>query len=83
MLKQKFCYIQFRNVVVYLRMSSENQSKSSPDQQLRSIRKCIKDAGLPWRIVKVYRDDAISGKTARNRPQFMQMLRDIKSGAVS
>ena len=82
MLKQKFDYTLFRNVIVYLRMSSENQSKSSPDQQLRSIRKRIKDAGLSWRIVKVYRDDAISGKTAHNRPQFLQMLRDIKSGAV-
>lgn len=83
MLKLKFDYWQRRDVVVYLRMSSVNQSKSSPDQQLRSIQKCIKDAGLPWRIVKVYRDDAISGKTARNRPDFMRMLRDIKSGVVS
>lgn len=83
MLTRKFDYSQQRNVVVYLRMSSENQSKSSPDQQLRSIRKHIKDAKLPWNIVNTYRDDAKSGKTVRHRDGFKQMLLDIKTGAVA
>jgi DNA invertase Pin-like site-specific DNA recombinase len=83
MLKSKFVRSEQRDVVVYLRMSSENQSRSSPDQQLRSIEKRVKDADLPWKIVKIYRDDAKSGKTVRHRDGFSEMLREIKTGAVS
>ncbi|MCC9598923.1 recombinase family protein [Stieleria sp. JC731] len=83
MLRKKFDYSKSRNVVVYLRMSSENQSKTSPEQQLRAINQRIAARGLPWKIAKVYRDDAVSGKTTLQRPGFQQMIRDIKTGAVA
>ncbi|EMI44888.1 Resolvase domain protein [Rhodopirellula sp. SWK7] len=82
MLRKKFDFTIVRDVVIYGRMSSDNQSKSSPAQQERAIRKLIKSRGLPWRVVKVYVDEAKSGKTAQHRPGFQQMLRDIKSGVV-
>ena len=43
----------------------------------------IKSRGLPLWVVKVYRDEAKSGKTARHRDGFQQMLRDIKTGVRS
>ncbi len=82
MLRKKFDFQILRDVIVYLRMSSDNQSKTSPAQQERAIRKLIKSRGLPWRVVKVYRDEAKSGKTAQHRDGFQQMLRDIKTGVV-
>ena len=82
MLRKKFDFQIPRDVIIYLRMSSDNQSKTSPAQQERAIRKLIKSRGLPWRVVKVYKDEAKSGKTAQHRDGFQQMLRDIKTGIV-
>ncbi len=82
MLRKKFDFQVLRDVVFYGRMSSDDQSQTSPAQQERAVRKLIKSRGLPWRVVKVYKDDAISGKTALHRNGFQQMLRDIKTGVV-
>ena len=69
-------------VVVYLRMSSDKQNPRSPDQQLAEIRRRLKALGYNWRIVKVYRDDAITGRLLRKRDAYQEMMRDIKSRAV-
>ncbi|QGJ68594.1 Recombinase domain-containing protein [Planctomycetales bacterium 10988] len=68
--------------VLYLRMSSDLQNKRSPVQQEAEIRQRIKSLGYDWRIVKVYRDDAKSGRLLRNRLGYQRMLREIKSGKV-
>lgn len=68
--------------VLYLRMSSDLQNKRSPDQQEDTIRQCMAKRGLNWKAVKVYRDEAKSGRLTRNRPQYQQMLRDIQSGTL-
>lgn len=70
-------------VVVYLRMSSKKQNERSPDQQLDEIKRRLKKLGYNWVIVKVYRDDAKSGRLFRKRPQFQQMLHDLQTGTVT
>lgn len=82
MLRKRFDFQIPRDVIIYLRMSSDNQSKTSPAQQERAIRQLIKSRGLPWRIVKAYKDEAKSGKTAQHRDGFQEMLRDIKTGVI-
>src|SRR3954470_5337852 len=67
-------------VVVYLRMSSEKQNKRSPDQQLAEIKRRLDRLGYRWVIVKVYRDDAKSGRLFLGRPQFQRMLQDLRTG---
>ncbi len=70
-------------VVVYLRMSSDQQNKRSPEQQLAEINRCLKTLRYPWSIIKVYRDDAKSGRFLRTRREYQQMMQDIKTGAVN
>ncbi|WP_437193238.1 recombinase family protein [Planctomicrobium sp. SH527] len=68
------------SVVVYLRMSSDRQNPRSPDQQLSEIKRILNQQKRPWKIQGVYRDDAISGRYVRRRPEFQRMLKDIKAG---
>ncbi|MCA9116750.1 MAG: recombinase family protein [Planctomycetaceae bacterium] len=70
-------------VAIYLRMSSDKQNRRSPEQQEEEIRRRLSAMGLSWTIVKVYRDDALSGKYQRNRPQYRRMLADIESGQLN
>ena len=67
--------------VIYGRMSSDMQNPGSPDQQEREIRKKVNQLNVPWNIVKVYSDSAISGRT-HDRPGLQRMLADLKSGRV-
>lgn len=82
MLKRTFNFHLPHRCVVYLRMSSEGQNKRSPDQQLAEIKERLKRLGYPWEIVKVYRDNALTGRRKRNRPEYQRMLKDIKLGKV-
>lgn len=67
--------------VMYLRMSSSMQNSRSPAQQEEEIRQKIRQLNLPWTVVKIYTDSAISGRT-HDRPAFKQMMADLKSGRV-
>lgn len=82
MLKRIFDPCRFYRVVIYVRMSSDKQNPRSPDQQVQEIERRLKALGYQWVIVKVYRDDAISGRYIRKRTAYQQMLRDLKTGTV-
>ncbi len=69
------------NAYGYCRFSSSHQNETSIEGQKNAIKIYARDFG--FNIVGWYVDRAISGKTAERRPQFMQMMQDIKSGAVS
>ena len=69
-------------VVLYLRMSSDKQNPRSPQQQIDEIKRRLHALGYRWVIVKIYRDDAISGKFLRKRKGYQEMLRELKTGAV-
>ena len=64
--------------IVYLRMSSDKQNPRSPEQQLATIEETLKRLGFNWKIIVVYRDDAISGKYTRRRPGYQKMIRELK-----
>ena len=83
MLKRTFDPKLIYRVVVYLRMSTEMQNERSPQQQLREIRRQLKSLGYSWVIVKVYRDDAKSGRILRKREGYQKMMRELKSGIVA
>lgn len=68
--------------VGYLRMSSDQQNPRSPEQQLETIQETLARKKLPWKIVKIYRDDSITGRFSSRRPGYKSMLQDLKSGRV-
>ena len=82
MLKRVFDPKLVYRVIVYLRVSSDQQNKRSPEQQLEEIQRRLKSLGYKWMIVKTYRDDAQSGRFLRKRRGYQKMLQEIKTGVV-
>jgi len=61
----------------YARYSSDNQQHESIEAQSQAIRKyCLENN---YDLVKIYADEAISGKTDQ-RAEFLQMIHDAKAG---
>lgn len=67
-------------IVIYLRVSSHGQNPRSLDQQLAMIRAEIHRLGYPWVEVRIFRDEAVSGRLVTRRPGLMEMLDLIRSG---
>lgn len=66
--------------VIYARYSSHNQKEESIEQQ---IEECTNFAALnSIKIVRVYADKAISGRTDK-RPQFQHLMRDAEKREFS
>lgn len=65
------------NVVAYARFSSENQRAESILAQVRAIEEYCKRNG--YRLIKIYKDKAISGTSTEDREQFLQMIDDSKN----
>jgi site-specific DNA recombinase len=82
MLKRQFDPKMPHRSVMYLRMSGDTQNPRSPDQQIQEIERRLKALGYTWSKVKLYRDDAISGRYLRKRPAYQRMLRELKTGTV-
>lgn len=57
MLPRNFDIEQPIDVVLYLRMSSDQQNPNSPAQQRKRIERIIESRNLPLRIVAIYQDD--------------------------
>jgi DNA invertase Pin-like site-specific DNA recombinase len=62
--------------VGYLRRSTDRQEQSLGDQQT-AIERYARDHGLE--IVRLYKDDAISGTSTNGRVAFLQLLEDAQS----
>ncbi len=67
-----------KNAVIYARFSSSNQREESIEGQVRECELRARADG--YTIVKVYRDDAVSGTSVDKRDSFLQMIEDAKSG---
>ncbi len=63
----------------YGRMSDPKQSADSPEQQFASIDRMVRGKAYPWRHVRDFRDDYISGRLMMQRPGFQEMLRVIRT----
>lgn len=66
-----------KNAVIYARFSSSRQREESIEGQVRECRYFAEHEG--YKILKVYADHAISGRTDE-RPQFQQMIEDSHKG---
>ncbi len=63
--------------------STRKQNLRSPDQQFDTIEHVRQRLGYSqWQHVATYRDDGISGRLVRQRPEFMRMLEDIRTERV-
>lgn len=82
MLKRHFDPKRSYRAVLYVRMSSDRQNPRSPDQQVDEIKRRLKAAGYRWPIVKIYRDDGVSGRYLRKRVDYQKMLSELKTGTV-
>lgn len=58
----------------YIRVSTEEQDEYSPDSQLKLAREYASKQGYWIPDEYVYFDDGISGKTAKKRPSFNNMI---------
>lgn len=64
--------------VEYARYSSDNQRGESIDAQVRAMDEFAVKNNI--KIIKVYKDEAISGKYADDRKDFLQIINDSKFG---
>src|SRR5574344_1883310 len=66
-------------VAIYTRVSTTDQAREghSLEEQEKRLRASCEAQG--YTIYKVYTDAGISGKSAENRPEYQQMLKDMKS----
>ena len=69
-------------VCAYCRVSTDLEAQeSSYESQLQFYTKYISD-NPNWVFSGIYADKGISGKSAKNRPQFMQMIQDCEHGKI-
>jgi len=67
------------NVVLYLRMSTDKQDTSIPQQRDALRRHAERNA---YKIVGEYRDEGISGDATHKRKGFQKMLADAANGGI-
>ncbi|NME35604.1 MULTISPECIES: recombinase family protein [Fusobacterium] len=65
-----------KKAVAYCRFSSDNQRTESILAQVRAIEDYCKKEGFT--LVKIYKDEAISGTSTDDREQFLEMIADSK-----
>lgn len=68
---------------IYIRVSTEDQVREgfSLGEQKEKLEALCKYKG--YEIYKVYKDAGISAKDMTHRPQFQQMIEDMKSGKIN
>ncbi len=62
----------------YIRVSTEDQVEYSPDAQLRAMKKYCSDNDLLLPKEFVFIDEGISGRSAKKRPAFQNMIKTAK-----
>ena len=67
-----------KKAVAYVRFSSDNQREESIDAQVRAITENCQNNNIE--LTKIYADEAISGRSVKEREQFLEMISDSKIG---
>lgn len=62
----------------YIRVSTDDQIEYSPDSQLKLLREFAKKNDYILPDEYIFQDDGISGRKAKNRPEFMRMIATAK-----
>ena len=69
-------------VGIWLRVSTEDQVKGeSPEHHLARAQAYAE--AKDWKVVEIYRLDAVSGKSVIGLPEAQRMLSDIRNGNIS
>ena len=64
---------KMRRVAIYVRVSTDGQTTTNQQQELEAV---VKRHG--WKIVEVFKDQGISGKSGREqRPAFDRLLQGV------
>jgi DNA invertase Pin-like site-specific DNA recombinase len=82
MIRRKLDLNRAMDVVLYGRMSTDDQNERSPDQQFAEIRFEVDRQRKPWNIIGEFRDDGISGRLVQKRPGLMNLIHQIKTGQL-
>ena len=69
---------KFRFAAAYIRVSTDDQDELSPESQLDEIRKYAKREGIILLEDCIYIEEPISGRKAKNRPKFQEMIARAK-----
>ncbi len=69
-----------KRIAVYARYSSDNQKESSIEDQVRECQEFIEDRG--GKVLRVYKDAAISGASLHGRAGFDDLMHAAKTGAI-
>lgn len=64
-----------RTAAAYIRVSTEDQIEFSPDSQLKKIQEYASHHHILLSDAHIYMDEGISGRSARNRPAFLHMIK--------
>jgi site-specific DNA recombinase len=73
---------EIKPVGIWLRVSTEDQVRGeSPEHHERRARSYADAKG--WRVVEVYRLDAVSGKAVMGHPEAARMLSDVRAGRIT
>ena len=71
-----------KQVGIWIRVSTEDQVRGeSPETHERRARAYAEAKG--WNVVKLYRLDAVSGKTVKDQPETKRMLAGIRDGHIT
>ncbi len=63
-----------KTAAAYIRVSTDMQTELSPDSQLHMIRQYAEQHDMLLSNSYIFSDDGISGRTAKKRPGFQQMI---------
>lgn len=63
----------------YIRVSTDDQLEFSPDAQLRAMKKYCDDNDLLLPKEFIFMDEGISGRNAKKRPAFQNMIKTAKT----
>jgi site-specific DNA recombinase len=73
---------QLTPIGIWIRVSTEDQAQGdSPEHHEKRARYFAEAKG--WRVVEVYRLEAVSGKSVREHPEAIRMLADVKNGRIT
>lgn len=67
-----------KTAAAYIRVSTDDQTEYSPDSQLKLLREFAKKNDYILPDEYIFQDDGISGRQAKNRPEFMRMIATAK-----
>jgi site-specific DNA recombinase len=72
---------QLTPVGIWIRVSTEDQAQGdSPEHHEKRARYFAEAKG--WRVVEVYRLEAVSGKSVKDHPEAKRMLADVELGRI-